>query len=115
MKSFEELLETQLAIHSLIQCILLNYNKLGKPKRIVTAVQNRLDTLQAYWEMCQKQYARLCAAARDEKKKLHEYFLTDKFLYINDEVEEIRDELSTYLDKLQPPVVTTILDDTYYT
>lgn len=57
------------------------------------------------------QYAKLSAAAEEEDRRQHEYFVKDKFLSINDMIEEIMDTLSECLERLQPSNVQLNLDD----
>ncbi|CAL1672237.1 unnamed protein product [Lasius platythorax] len=109
MDSCEELLEAQDTALTLIQRILVNFNKLPRAKKTAVAVRNRIESLKAHWDTCQQQHAKLCALIDEGTRRQHE-FIKDKFLLISDTVEEIMDILSENLERLQPSIVQPNLD-----
>ncbi|KMQ83158.1 hypothetical protein RF55_20764, partial [Lasius niger] len=110
MDSGEELLEAQDTALTLIQRILVNFNKLPKTRKTAVAVRNRIESLKALWDTCQQQHAKLCALVDEGSRRQYDYFIKDKFLLISDTVEEIMDTLSENLERLQPSYVQPNLD-----
>lgn len=104
-------MQAQSTTQALILRMLPNFNKLARQKRTATVIRSRLSCLQKYWETCQENHAKLCTLTDEVARQSIEYFAKDKFLYINDAVEEIRDQLSEYLESLQPHVANTTLDE----
>lgn len=110
MDTCEELLEAQDTAFTLIQRILVNFNKLPKARKTAVAVRTRIESLKAHWDTCQQQHVRLCALVDEATRQQSEYFVKDKFLLISDTVEQIMDTLSEGLERLQPSTVQANLD-----
>lgn len=110
MDTCEELLEAQDTAFTLIQRVLVNFNKLPKARKTAVAVRTRIESLKAHWDTCQQQHVRLCALVDEATRRQSEYFVKDKFLLISDTVEEIMDTLSEGLERLQPSTVQANLD-----
>lgn len=102
MATFVELVEYQSTLQTLIIKILPNFGRLARAKRTAGTVNNRLKSLQLYWDSCRENHAKVCALADAELRSSHEYFAKDKFLMINDAYEETHDSLSDMLEALRP-------------
>ncbi|KAG7197640.1 hypothetical protein KM043_016465 [Ampulex compressa] len=99
MATLEQLIETQMSFSHQIRRIWVNYGEMAQPKRTVSAVQNRITTLEKLWDEYRALHKSMIAASDSKSRKDLTYFAEDIFSSIVEAVDEIRDYLAEELQK----------------